>query len=159
MNLYYESDSLQHYGVKGMKWGVRKSDRVKSWKKRQHSRLDDYTKKDQARWDKKIARTKNKIKNKGSTAERREKLRTLEGKKKASKAMNEIGHKRLDKLGSKDYDKVVQREIIATGASVASMALASAGMMPIYMIHIPSMDLNLNQYRVRHSDEEDGVAL
>lgn len=27
MNLYYESDALQHHGIKGMKWGVRRFQR------------------------------------------------------------------------------------------------------------------------------------
>lgn len=154
-----QNDQLCHYGVKGMKWGVRKSDRVRSWKQRQHNRLDNYTRKDQTRFDKKIARTKALIKNKGSTAARKEKLRTLEGKKQASKALNKIGHEKLSKLTSKDYDAVIMREVVNVGASAASYVLASAGVLPIYMVHIPNTNLNMDKYRVKHGVSEEGVAV
>lgn len=140
---------LYHYGVKGMKWGIRKEDRYDSWKSRQHSRLDQQTSKDQAKWDRKISRTKKAIADKGNTAERKAQLATLNGKKKASAAMNKIGHKDIDSLTMKDYDDKVKLELGKTVAGLTSVALASAGVLPIGMLYMPSMDLNMRDYRVR----------
>lgn len=150
------NSELYHYGVKGMKWGVTKSkeERYRDWKKKQHSRLDTQTSKDQAKWDKKIANAKTNIKNRGSTEARREQLRMLEGKKKTSKLLNELGHKQVDKLRQKDYDDIVKRQQTMVGISAASIALASVGVLPIGYLHIPSTNLNFDDYRVRHSDLE-----
>lgn len=39
MKLYYESEELMHYGVKGMKWGVRKRSSV-AYRLNERARLD-----------------------------------------------------------------------------------------------------------------------
>lgn len=150
------NNELYHYGVKGMKWGVRKSkeERYRDWKKKQHSRLDSQTSKDQEKWDKKITKAELEIAKKGSTDVRQIKLRTLEGKKQASKALNKIGHDEVDKLGQSDYDEIVKRQTTATIASVTSIALASVGTIPLGYLHIPITNLNFKDYRVRHSDLE-----
>lgn len=150
------NSELYHYGVKGMKWGVRKSkeERYRDWKKKQHLRLDQQTAKDQTKWDKKIAKAKDNLNKRGSTETRREQLRMFEGKKKTSKALNEIGHQQIDKMGQKDYDDIVNTQKTMVGISAASIALASVGVLPMAYLHIPSTDLKFNDYRVRHSDLE-----
>ena len=150
------NSELYHHGIKGMKWGVRKSpeERYKDWKKKQHSRLDEQTAKDQAKWDKKIAKQKDRITKRGSSEVRQEQLRALKGKKEASKLLNKIGHGQIDKMGQKDYDDIVQRDATLTGLSTASIVLASMGMLPIAYFHVPSTNLNFDDYRVRHSDLE-----
>lgn len=58
---------LYHYGVRGMKWGVRKSkeERLSNWKNKQHTRLDKQTERDQTKWNKKIAKAEATINKKG----------------------------------------------------------------------------------------------
>ena len=60
---------LYHYGVQGMKWGIRKSkeERLSNWKNKQHTRLDKQTERDQTKWNKKIAKAEATINKKGST--------------------------------------------------------------------------------------------
>lgn len=144
---------LYHYGVKGMKWGVRKSkaERLKDWKNKQHSRLDAQTGKDQSRFDKRIARVKNAINN-GPDVKKEARLKTLEGKKRASKALNDLGHKQIDAINQKDYDELVKNQVYLTGASIASIALASTGNLPFAYFHVPSTDLDFRDYRLKHSD-------
>lgn len=150
------NSELYHYGVKGMKWGIRKSpnERYSNWKKKQHRRLDEQTSKDQAKWDKKIAKQKDLIKKKGSTELRQEKLRTLNGKKETSKLLNKIGHTHVDKMSQTDYEIIVQREAIRTGLAASSIVLASMGTLPLAYFYVPNTNLNFKDYRVRHSDLE-----
>ena len=147
---------LYHYGVRGMKWGVRKSkeERLSNWKNKQHTRLDKQTERDQTKWNKKIAKAEATINKKGSTKERDFELRKLKGKRALSKVLNETGHDLINGLTQKDYNGIVKTQAVATGMSVASMALMATGNLPVAYLHIPSTNLNFRDYRVKHSDLE-----
>lgn len=41
MSRYYNEDTLAHFGIPGMKWGVRK-DKYSSWDAKMHRKIEDY---------------------------------------------------------------------------------------------------------------------
>ena len=135
---------LYHYGVRGMKWGVRKSkeERLSNWKNKQHTRLDKQTERDQTKWNKKIAKAEATINKKGSTKERDFELRKLKGKRALSKVLNKTGHDLINGLTQKDYNDIVKTQAVATGN------------LPVAYLHVPSTNLNFRDYRVKHSDLE-----
>lgn len=140
---------LYHYGVPGMKWGVRRDRQYNNWKNKQHARMDKLTEKDIKRIDKKISKTKESYKAIGNPEYLKNQQKTLSGKKTTSKILNKKGHEAINSITKKQYNKILIRQTGLTAAGAVSMGLAIGGVLPIGVLHIPSTNLNLNKYRVK----------